>query len=86
MHSGAACADMGAASVPTRISPRVYGRSWSQLAVIAQRQGNTADPNSADEGDCRFACSVPSNGGWPSAGSASRRKTTSWSGVPTCPH
>ena len=49
MHSGAACADMGAASVPTRISPRVYGRSWSQLAVIAQRQGNTADPNSADE-------------------------------------
>ncbi|MCS3857650.1 hypothetical protein GGP89_001024 [Salinibacter ruber] len=63
MHSGAACADMGTASVPIRISPRIYNRSWSQLAVIAQRKGNTADPNSADEGDCRFACSVPSNGG-----------------------
>jgi hypothetical protein len=41
---------MGTASVPIRISPRVYSRSWSQLAVIAQRKCNTADPNSADEG------------------------------------
>ena len=41
---------MGTASVPIRISPRIYSRSWIQLAAIAQRQGNNADPNSADEG------------------------------------